>query len=94
MNMTKGYPMIERFDPWTCGTVWEPMSPEQYERRIQWYKDYIITNETAGGMSRRTQEYVDYLKRWFSDGPCDGRPNFATRYEYHELPMAFNIYFG
>ena len=50
---------------------------QSYNERIQWYRDFMIKNENA--TSRFVSEYVNYLKRWFGEGPCDGVSDFATR---------------
>ncbi len=85
------YPSVEVNDP-LIGTFYREMSPEEYEEKIQWYKDYIKRNEKD--MVRRTKEYVAYLRRWFGDDSCDGLPNFKARHNLHTLPMSFNVYFN
>lgn len=83
------YPIEEVYDVF-LGTVYREMSPETYDKKIQWFKDYIKKNDRDP--SRRVQEYVDYLRRWFSNSPCDGLPNFKVRHNLHKLPMSFNTY--
>ena len=68
------------------------MTHEEYERKLQWYRDYIVRNEND--KSRRGQEYLSYLKRWFGDGRCDGIANYQERYKRKTLPMPYNIYFS
>ena len=63
---------------------------KSYNERIQWYRDFMIKNENAN--SRFISEYVNYLKRWFGDGPCDGVSDFATRIKWKCEPMSINVY--
>ena len=69
------------------------MTEEEYERKLQWYRDRITYLET-NSVCRRDREYCDYLKRWFGDGRCDGAPDYETRYQRRTLPMPYLIYFG
>lgn len=62
-----------------------------YERRLQWYRDYIARNSDS--TSRREREYCDYLKRWFSNCRCDGAPDVEMRILWKRLPMSYNQYF-
>lgn len=62
-----------------------------YEYKLQWYRDYITRNSSS--TARRVREYCDYLKRWFSDGRCDGAPDVKTRILWKRLPMSYNQYF-
>ena len=63
---------------------------KNYDERIQWYRDFMIKNENAA--SRFVSEYVNYLKRWFGDGPCDGVSDFDTRIKWQCEPMSINVY--
>ena len=63
---------------------------KSYTERIQWYRDFMIKNENA--TSRFISDYVNYLKRWFGDGPCDGVSDFATRIKWKCEPMSINVY--
>ena len=63
---------------------------KSYTERIQWYRDFMIKNENA--TSRFVSEYVNYLKRWFGDGPCDGVSDFAMRIKWKCEPMPINVY--
>lgn len=63
---------------------------KSYNERIQWYRDFMIKNENA--TSGFISEYVNYLKRWFGDGPCDGVSDFATRIKWKCEPMPINVY--
>lgn len=68
------------------------MGKENYEAKLQWYRNYIKDHEQSN--SRRTQGYVDYLKRWFSnDVKCDGM-FFTQKYQNKVLPMPYLIYFS
>ena len=62
-----------------------------YEAKLQWYRDYI--ERESNSPYRREQEYVKYLRRWFSEEDCDGFP-FSFKYKRKYLPMSFNIYFS
>lgn len=83
------YPMIETTSPFG-GTVYREMRPEEYEERLNFYRNYIArySNDAA----RRTKEYISYLARWFGDDTCDGLPDFQTRYRLHQLPMSPNVF--
>lgn len=83
------YPMVLKVDPF-LGEVWREMTAAEYDAKIQWFRDYIKSNEDD--RTRRGREYVNYLKRWFGDGTCDGLPNFKARHNLHQLPMSYNIY--
>lgn len=83
------YPEKLVCDPFV-GEYYREMTPQEYEDQIQWYKDYIKKHE--GDTSRRMEDYISYLKTWFSDNSCDGFPNFQQRYTLHKLPMPMNIY--
>lgn len=85
------YPMKEINDPF-IGPIYREMTPAEYDEQLEHYREYIKNNEKHP--SRRIQEYLSYLKRWFGDGSCDGLMNFQTRYNCHVLPMAYNIYFN
>ena len=63
---------------------------KSYNERIQWYRDFMIKNENA--TSRFISEYVNYLKRWFGNGPCDGVSDFATRIKWKCELMPINVY--
>ena len=63
---------------------------KNYDERIQWYRDFMIKNENA--TCRFISEYVNYLKRWFGEGPCDGVSDFATRIKWKCEPMSINVY--
>lgn len=63
---------------------------KNYDERIQWYRDFMIKNENA--TSRFISEYVNYLKRWFGEGPCDGVSDFVTRIKWKCEPMPINVY--
>lgn len=63
---------------------------KSYTERIQWYRDFMIKNENV--TSRFVSEYVNYLKRWFGEGPCDGVSDFATRIKWKCEPMPINVY--
>ena len=63
---------------------------KNYDERIQWYRDFMIKNENV--TSRFISDYVNYLKRWFGDGPCDGVSDFATRIKWKREPMPINVY--
>lgn len=63
---------------------------KSYNERIQWYRDFMIKNENV--TSRFISDYVNYLKRWFGDGPCDGVSDFATRIKWKCEPMPINVY--
>ena len=63
---------------------------KSYNERIQWYRDFMIKNENA--TSRFVSEYVNYLKRWFGEGPCDGVSDFAARIKWKCEPMPINVY--
>ena len=86
------YPMEECYDSLFGETFYREMSPATYDKKIQWFRDYIKSNEND--KARRAQEYVSYLKRWFSDQPCDGLPSFKIRHTLHQLPMSYNMYFN
>ena len=83
------YPMKEVMSPFG-GTTYEEMTHQEYEERLNWFKDYMEThqNETSKSM----QGYVSYLRQWFSDSSCDGLPDYKTRYMFHKLPMSSNVY--
>lgn len=85
------YPIELRYDPF-LGEVEREMTPQEYEDKIQWFRDFIKRNEND--TSRRGQEYVSYLRRWFSDKRCDGVLDFKTRYAWRTLPMSMNVYFN
>ena len=61
-----------------------------YESELQWYRDYIEREKNSP--YRRVQEYVSYLKCWFSEENCDGAP-FSLKYKWKRLPMSYNVYF-
>ncbi len=67
------------------------MTPQEYEERLQWYRNKIRQLENSG--NRRDKEYCSYLKRWFSDGVCDGVSDCETRIRWHQLPMTETVYF-
>ncbi len=85
------YPTEIIYDP-ILGEVEREMSAATYDKRIQWFKEYIKSHEND--KARRVQEYVGYLRRWFGEGQCDGLPNFKARHTLHQLPMSYNIYFN
>ncbi len=85
------YPTVEVNDPF-LGPVYREMSPEEYEDKIEWYRNYIERLEHDSA-PRRLKEYASYLRRWFGESSCDGLPNFKIRYTLHTLPMSFNVYF-
>lgn len=85
------YPVELRWDP-ILGERMHELTPAEYDQRIQWYRDYIKIHEND--TTRRNQEYVDYLRRWFGEGCCDGLPNFKVRHTLHQLPMPMNVYFN
>ena len=85
------YPKIEVESPFG-GTTWREMTEEEYSNELDWYRNYITKNQNAS--SRRIQEYVSYLKRWFGPVACDGWQDFASRFAMHKLPMPINVYFG
>ena len=64
---------------------------DEYERKLDWYRKYIKDHEND--TTRREREYCSYLKRWFSDGRCDGAPNFEMRHLWKRTPMSYNQYF-
>ena len=43
-------------------------------------------------LCRLDKEYCRYLEQWFSDGRCDGTPDYETRVKYKVTPMPFNVY--
>ena len=63
---------------------------KNYDERIEWYRDFMIKN--ANATSRFISEYVNYLKRLFGEGPCDGVSDFATRIKWKCEPMPINVY--
>lgn len=81
------YPMIESTSPFG-GVTYREMLPEEYEERLNFYRNYFV--HYSNDPSRRSQEYVSYLRRWFGNESCDGWPNFETRYAMHQLPMSAN----
>lgn len=85
------YPKIEVESPFG-GTTWREMTEEEYSNELDWYRTYITKNQNAS--SRRIQEYVSYLKRWFGPVTCDGWQDFTSRFAMHQLPMPINVYFG
>lgn len=86
------YPMKEICNPFTGAVNYREMTSEEYLHQLDWYREYIERDD--GTSSRHVQEYVDYLKRWFSDQRCDGLDNYETRFRMHKLPMSYNIYFN
>lgn len=54
----------------------------------------VVSIIDFGASSRRTQEYVSYLRRWFGPVDCDGWQDFTSRSAMHQLPMPMNVYFG
>lgn len=85
------YPKIEVESPFG-GTTWREMTEEEYSNQLDWYRNYMMKNQNA--FSRRTQEYVSYLRRWFGLVDCDGWQDFTSRSAMHQLPMPMNVYFG
>lgn len=85
------YPMKEVYDVFG-GSAYREMTPLEYEATLDRYRDIIEQDKDS--TSRRVQEYVDYLRRWFGDGKCDGWDSFEKRYTMHQLPMSYNIYFN
>ena len=85
------YPKIEVESPFG-GTTWREMTEEEYSNELDWYRNYITKNQNAS--SRRIQEYVSYLKRWFGPVDCDSWQDFTSRFAMHQLPMPMNVYFG
>ena len=85
------YPKVEVESPFG-GTTWREMTEEEYIKQLAWYRNYMMENQDAS--SRRTQEYVSYLQRWFGPGDCDGWQDFTSRFALHQLPMSMNIYFS
>lgn len=66
-----------------------------YEETIEWYRKRMIQlRESYDTLYRRDQEYCSYLERWFSDGHCDGTPDYKTRILWKVTPMPYNIYFS
>lgn len=85
------YPMIEKMNFW--GEMeYREMTADEYEEKLDWFRDYIKRNENNA--CRRIEEYVSYLRRWFSDSRCDGFNSFSTRYMLHQIPMSYNVYFN
>lgn len=60
-----------------------------YEAELQWYRDYL--ERESNSPYRRVREYVNYLRRWFSEENCDGAP-FSLKYRLKRLPMSYNVY--
>lgn len=85
------YPKIEVESPFG-GTTWREMTEEEYTNQLDWYCNYMMKNQNAS--SRRIQEYVSYLRRWFGSVDCDGWQDFTSRSAMHQLPMPMNVYFG
>lgn len=79
------YPVIAKSSPFG-GICYKEMTPEEYEKELQWFRDYESSD------CRIDQEYSRYLARWFSNESCDGWPDFKTRYKLHKLPMSLNVY--
>ena len=82
------YPMIEINTP--LGVCYREMMPHEYERALGHYHSLIEYYTSSTG--RLEREYGEYLKRWFSDVPCDGMESYEMRYRFHTLPMAANTY--
>lgn len=82
------YPMKEINTPF--GTSYKEMTPQEYEKSLDFYRSQIEIYSSREG--RLNHEYGNYLKRWFSDKPCDGMKSYEMRYRFHRLPMAANTY--
>jgi len=82
------YPMKEISTPF--GASYREMTPQEYERTLGHYHSLIEFYTSSSGRLQR--EYGEYLKRWFSDKPCDGMESYEMRYRSHILPMAANTY--
>lgn len=64
---------------------------KDYDSQLDWYRCFIERHKDD--KARRIREYCSYLKRWFGDGPCDGAPNYETRYLWKRTPMSYTQYF-
>jgi len=85
------YPMKEvRVDFGNSSPVYREMTPQEYEKSLNFYRMQMEAYSLSS--ARLSCEYGSYLKRWFSDGECDGLENYEMRYRLHKLPMAFNTY--
>ena len=82
------YPMKEISTPRGC--IYKEMTPQEYEKALGHYYSSIEYYISSAG--RLEREYGEYLKRWFSDVPCDGMESYDMRYYLHRLPMAANTY--
>ena len=82
------YPMKEINTPF--GASYREMTPQEYEEALENYRSSIERYLSSTG--RLEREYGRYLKRWFSNEPCDGILNYEMRYRFHTLPMAANTY--
>lgn len=71
------YPKKEIATDW--GTfMFVEMTPEEYEQKLISFKGLI--KEFLYSTNRRDREYVEYLKRWFSEEIYDGAP-FSLKYK-------------
>ena len=62
-----------------------------YEVILEWYRTQMT--KFLESPHRRSKEYGDYLKRWFSEEICDGFP-YSTKVKFKQLPMSYNEYFS
>lgn len=86
-----GYPMKEvRVDFGNSFPVYREMTPEEYEKELNFYRLQAEAYSLSSG--RLAREYGTYLKCWFSDERCDGYANYEMRYHLHKLPQTANGY--
>lgn len=84
-----GYPMKECESPFG-GTTFREMTVTEYLMQLEFYRNYIKNHKNDS--SRRVQDYISYLERWFGDGLCDGVESYEQRFRLHKLPMTANSY--
>ena len=82
------YPLKEINTPFGCS--YREMTPQEYEEALEHYRSSIEYYISSTG--RLEREYGRYLKRWFSNEPCDCIESYEMRYRFHRLPMAANTY--
>lgn len=84
------YPMKEVSANYMSSSIYREMTPEEYEKELNFSRSHIDFYINSSG--RRDREYGNYLKCWFSNKPCDGLPDYETRYRWHRLPMSPTVY--
>lgn len=69
------------------------MTHQEYLEKLEWYRKRMKQmRANYDNLCRLDKEYCRYLEQWFSDGRCDGTPNYETRVIYKVTPMPFNVY--